>query len=408
MDKKIVYDEYSQLLSGIFHYQDHQIEIKISCIKILLGTFATIGLIAFANIDLSNLWFLVICTILPLLSLFFITINFFQDLVYKERLKLGFFKEAVKLEKENTWLPEFHKSLLGEANVHVLSVKKQISFYISCGAILFLISTFFAFLLPGFYNLYINTLFAAAFIILFFFYSVFIYIHAKKTKKLFSFHEKIEKRTLEKEKNNEFLSLLHARGKAFIEHFSNLKMRYKNFTIFLITAILIASAYIVASEAIFFEPSNGSFVGQKVNFVHENKIYLICLVTLLATIGIRLIRHLDINVSHEQIRLLFKCIINVEKKVKDLTKPYEVISQTLYQKNFDPIIIDFLYYASINVGIIILSLKILFAHIRDYHSTLGICISIIIVLSFFVWEIISFICIFRKKLFFKKNSHKII
>ena len=57
MDKKTICEEYSQLLKGVFHYQDQQIEIKITCLQTILGTFAFIGILAFASIGLTNFWF---------------------------------------------------------------------------------------------------------------------------------------------------------------------------------------------------------------------------------------------------------------------------------------------------------------------------------------------------------------
>ena len=189
-----------------------------------------------------------------------------------------------------------------------------------------------------------------------------------RTKNLFAYKERKEKffRKIYDNKNQEFLSFLHAKGKEFIEHFSSLKMRYKNLTITLLTAIFIAIAYIVASQAIFFN-SHENFIGPEQSFIHENKIYVICFFTFLAILGVRLIRYMDIIVSHEQVRSLFRCIIDMEKMVKELTKPYEIISKKLYQKKFDPVSIDFLFYTAINVGIIIFSFMLLIANTRDVN-----------------------------------------
>lgn len=90
----------------------------------------------------------------------------------------------------------------------------------------------------------------------------------------------------------------------------------------------------------------------------------------------------------------------MEQKIKKLTKPYEIISKKLYHKNFDPIIIDFLYYSSLNIGIILLSFIVLLSHIRDYHSKLGTSIALTITSSFLIWELISLIIIWRKKINF--------
>lgn len=399
MDKKSICDEYRDLLKGIFHYQDHQIEIKITCWKIILGTFAFIGILAFASIGLTNFWFSLTCVFLPIIALFLIIIGFFHDLVYKERLKLGFFSAAVKLEHKYSWLPEFHKSLIGESQIQNMSTRKQISFYLGCGMILLILSSVFLFFLPIFTNIYINSSLFLLLCIIFISYYKFLFHHMKKTKYLFLKEIDIKaykKRTFTDE-NIKYLEILHSQGKAFIEHFSNIKMRYKNLPITIITALFLAIAYIIGSQDSFYSGNN--FFSQKITFVHQHMIYLICLITTLSVIGIKIIRFLDINISHEQIRLLFKCIIDLEKKCK-VSKPYEIISKTLYQKNFDPIFIDFFYYASINLSIIFLGIILLLSHLRDYHSFIGVIISLSIIISLFIWEIISFICIFRKKIKF--------
>jgi len=56
MTQDFIFYEYTQLINGIFRYQDQQIELRILNLKILLGTFAIIGILAFSNLGLSNAW----------------------------------------------------------------------------------------------------------------------------------------------------------------------------------------------------------------------------------------------------------------------------------------------------------------------------------------------------------------
>lgn len=400
--KKTICAEYGELLQGIFNSQNQQIEIKINCIKILLGTFAFIGILGFASIGLSSLCFIFICSLLPIISLIIITANFFHDLVYKERLKLGFFSSALKLEQKYLWLPEFHKSLLGEYKTQISPIRNQILFYLGCGIILFILSAIFMFFLSNFSHFYVNLSILIFFSILFISYYKFLFFYMKKTKILFlNENGEINSRQQRNfdEVNKRYLEILHAQGKKFIEHFSNLKMRYKNLPITILTALFIAIAYVIGSQESFFSSKN--VLSEQQNFVHEHILYLISLITSLSVIGIKMIRYLDINVSHEQIRSLFKHIIDLEKIYK-ISKPYEIISKTLYQKNFDPVFIDFFYYGSINFGIIFLGSCILISHLRDYHSLLGIYCSLGIILSLLIWEIVDFIFLLKKKLILKK------
>lgn len=138
--------------------------------------------------------------------------------------------------------------------------------------------------------------------------------------------------------NDFFSSLMHAKGKKYIEHFSTIKMRYKKLTITILGALLLALSYLAQ-----YNDEN----------VHINKIHFLSFLTIISIIGLNLIRYLDVNVSHEQIRMLFKTAINLEKEHTSIPKPYIKISKHLYSKKFDPVIVDFLYYGSINIGIII-------------------------------------------------------
>ena len=396
MDRKQIFEDYSGLISGIFHYQNQQIEIKIIGLKIILGTFAIIGLLFFANINLSNIWLIIFCSIIPFFSLIFITGCFFQDLIYKEKLKLSFFLEAQKLEKENKWLFDFHNCLLVEENSNFLhSIPKQIVFYLGNGGVLIVISMFlFCFLIKEINMILISIIIGASFLF-YIFYAFFLSYHVYKTKKMYVF-EKHEKKIGSIIKPNEFTALLHAKGKEFIEHFSSLKMRYKNLTVILLSAIFISIAYVVSSQSLFFE-SNNNLLSYENHFIRNHILYFICFFTLLIILGIRLIRHLDISISHEQVRSVFRYVINMEKKIKSLSKPYLIISEKLYNKGFDPIIFDFFFYSSIIIGIVFFSLVLIISNKNLYYSITSMILAISFVCSFLILEILSFIKINKMK-----------
>lgn len=394
MNKTFVYEEYDQLINGMFHYQEQQIELRVICLKFMVACFAIIGLLAFSNIGLSNFWFIIISGIIPILFLFIITINFFHDLIYKERLKLGFFFEAIKLEKSNGWLPEFHKTLVGESYLRNSHNVKQASFYLVCLGILLLLSGFSFFFLPTFSNIYGRALIIVLVVVFFFIFCRIFSSQMNKTKELYSYDGKTKKRIINKD-DDFLLSRLHAKGKEYIEHFSKLKMRYKNLAITILTGAFVAIAYVVASQTIFFS-SKESIVGAQEKLINQNFIYIISFTTLLFIIGMNLIRFLDVHVSHEQIRGLFKYMISMEKNIKELSKPYVVISQTLYKKKFDPVVLDFLFYGTINFGVIVFSCIAIISYFRNYHSYLGIYLSLAVLAICLIWECALFFILYKK------------
>lgn len=383
MDQHSVFHRYIQLIDGIFRYQDQQIEIRIVNLKLLLGAFAILGILAFSHMELTNFWMILIDATFPLFVLFAITVGLFHDLFYKERLKLGFFSEAIKLEKEHLWLPKFHENFITEKNIHVIPGTQQIIFYFGCGAILMILSAFSLTFLPQFSSFIAKIGIFIFFSFLFLIYALVIYkILAKSKMLLKKLNNKEEPMDRKRTPDLFVLTKLHAKGQEYIEHFSQNKMKYKSLTIWCLTAIALAFAYLAASTG---------------SLVHINKLYFICFITLLAIIGINLIRFLDINVSHEQIKLLFKSLINMEESNKTLSKPYVKIKEFLYRKNFDPMIIDFLFYSSLISGLIMISTMLLLSKIKDYHSNIGIQLIFILLFISFLWEVFRFFVTLKRK-----------
>src|SRR3990167_3938910 len=131
-----------------------------------------------------------------------------------------------------------------------------------------------------------------------------------------------------------FASRNHKKGVEYINHFSTIKVKYKTMAIAIVAAFLAALSPIIKHAGV---------------FAHIDELYFISAYTIVLIFALHLIRFLDIDVSHEQIRMLFKKVIAIEE-AGSMPRPYKKISEHLYSKSFDPVIIDFLYYGSINVG----------------------------------------------------------
>ncbi|NGX47318.1 MAG: hypothetical protein K1000chlam3_00691 [Chlamydiae bacterium] len=385
-----IYNEYSSSVNGIFYYQDQQIELRTICIKILLGTFAILGVLFYHNIFMDDSIYLYIFSITPVLSLLIVLNLLFQDLVYREGLKIGFFSEAINLEKNHPWIPAFHRCLVSEGDIHQKPGAKQAFFYFISIVILLILSIVGVSFLPVF-----NTLWSQISIWVFggIIYAL---LYGKIRKSLIPIISHLQGLDIDSEyykkvrdgKKDLFLSLLHTKGREYIEHYSSIKMKYKKLVIAVLTAVLIGLSYISNS---------------KQEIVHINQIYLIVFVVIISLIGLNLIRYLDINISHKQVRLLFGLMIKIEDDHEVLSSPYSKIKKILYKKNSDPAIFDYLYYGSINFGLIIVGSIFLILNLRDYHELKDIIITFCILAIFLLWEFVGINIIYRGKLSKKIN-----
>lgn len=181
---------------------------------------------------------------------------------------------------------------------------------------------------------------------------------------------------------------LHNKGKKYIDHFSNIKMKYKKFALKWATAYLLGLFYICVYEE---------------QVMHINKYNLIAFATIFTIFGMKLIQFLDINIGHEQLRKIFKLILQYEKTENSIIKPYTKIEHFLYQKNFDPVFIDFAFYLSINFAIAVLGILALILKMKtEFFSNMMISIGFIVI--FLTWQIATFIYLMRGR-HKKTNSH---
>lgn len=189
--------------------------------------------------------------------------------------------------------------------------------------------------------------------------------------------------------DSSIVSDLHNKGKKYIDHFSNVKMKYKKFSLKWATAYLLGLFYICVYEE---------------QVMHINKYNLIAFATIFTIFGMKLIQFLDINIGHEQLRRIFRLLLQYEKTENSLIKPYTKIEHFLYQKNFDPVFIDFAFYLSINFAIAALGILALILKMKT-EFLLNMAISIGFIAIFLAWQIATLIYLMRGR-HKRVNSHQ--
>ncbi len=181
-NKLLIYEKYSEILDGIFIYQNQQVEIREMCLRIMLGTFALVGGLLFVKVDLSSQIILIMNSAFPILSLIIVTVSLTIDLVYKERLKLAFASEALRLESDHSWLPKFHYSLLSGKRQEKLAASGQIVYYFGCSGLLLLLSAISLALDPLFSSLISKIFIFLAYTFFYFLYSLVMSKIVKRTE----------------------------------------------------------------------------------------------------------------------------------------------------------------------------------------------------------------------------------
>ena len=142
LERYVIFEDYSEMCSGIFYYQDQQIGIRATAIKVLLGVMAISGSFSYLNLGVFNYTLMFISALLPMVALFVVTILLFNDLVYKEGLKMGFLSEAKRYEKENNWITPYHECLITETEIHNTRGTAHVSLYFGCASVLIFLSAF--------------------------------------------------------------------------------------------------------------------------------------------------------------------------------------------------------------------------------------------------------------------------
>lgn len=181
--------------------------------------------------------------------------------------------------------------------------------------------------------------------------------------------------------DEEIVADLHDRGRKYIDHFSNIKMRYKKLALNWATAFILGLSYICIYDE---------------QIIHISKYNIIAFSTIFTIFGMKLIQFLDINIGHSQLRNVFKYLLIYEKKETAMIWPYTKIEKLLYDKNFDPVFIDFCFYLSINFSIAVLGiLALVFKRETAFFSSM--VASITFISTFVIWQILTVIYLMRKR-----------
>lgn len=139
MSKLITYGEYCKLIDGIKYFHEEQTEIRFETSKILLGTFAVLGIVFFSGAAIPIFQPALLGIAIPVVASVLVSINMILDLIIRERLRLACFSEALIMEKDYNWLPQFHIRMESDGEIHG-SGHKKFKFYLGCIAILSFVS----------------------------------------------------------------------------------------------------------------------------------------------------------------------------------------------------------------------------------------------------------------------------
>lgn len=175
--------------------------------------------------------------------------------------------------------------------------------------------------------------------------------------------------------DEEVVNDLHNKGKQYIDRFSNIKMRYKKFSLNVSAAYLFGLFYICFYEE---------------QILHIDKYNLIAFATLFTVITVKLIQFLDINIGHNQLRNIFKYLLLYEKMQTALIKPYTKVEKLLYGRRFDPVLLDFLFYLSINLSISVLGVLALVLKMNSAFFP-NLIISVVFISIFILWQVLTLI-----------------
>ena len=89
LDRYVIFEDYSEMCSGVFYYQDQQIGIRATAIKVLLGVMAISGSFSYLNVGVFSYTLMLISVLLPMVAVFIVTILLFNDLVYKVQITVS-------------------------------------------------------------------------------------------------------------------------------------------------------------------------------------------------------------------------------------------------------------------------------------------------------------------------------
>lgn len=128
-----VYAQIEEQIEGIQHYDILQCLFRKISITLLMGTFGAIGFLLSINPETLPLSSIFISIFICLFSLLMNIIISSIDLIFIERLLMSTFIDALRLEKENSWLFPIHSRMINSAKEHHGSISKKVKFYVGYG-----------------------------------------------------------------------------------------------------------------------------------------------------------------------------------------------------------------------------------------------------------------------------------
>jgi len=173
-DKKLrIFGVYIRIIDAIKHYDGVQTTYRTLSSTLLLSAFAAIGFLfssKAAKLPFDKfIGVLFVCVT----GLGALTILCVLDLFFQERLLIANFIEAIKLERDNKWLPTIHHDMLHNGIRHS-APNRKVFFYIGCSSCLIIFAG--ASLIYLFYSASLSLIILISLLIVFFiiFYSYFL------------------------------------------------------------------------------------------------------------------------------------------------------------------------------------------------------------------------------------------
>lgn len=143
-----IYAQLEDHIEGIQHFDVLQCVLRKMSITLLIGTFAAIGFLLSLNPPILPFSSIAISIFICLFSFLMNTIILAIDLIFIEKLLMGTFIDALRLEKENPWLFPIHSHMLNASKESHGCLSKKVQFYIGYSKdLLFLLFVCVSFLL---------------------------------------------------------------------------------------------------------------------------------------------------------------------------------------------------------------------------------------------------------------------
>jgi len=183
---------YSYLLSAARHHGSLQTSYRIMASSWLLATFVAIGFLISADaiLPFDHLLGVAIICILGIIGLFLL---WYEDTFVQELLIDINVVEALRLESQNSWLPQLHHCFLhlhSKTNARVVKVV----FFVGCKSILFTIMAIFLGIYFYKYNLHLMFITILACLLLNILSSHFMIGKAGKIQKLMEYLHRVDEK----------------------------------------------------------------------------------------------------------------------------------------------------------------------------------------------------------------------